>query len=249
MCVMGIMLLLTLMMCLQITSSVVSAGASPVDQTLDDMRELAAELAAEVTQLQQSASDQMALLNSGAIEDPKLLKDRSLSLEIENQSVTDNIRELWQQQDSSQTSLDSIQNTAKTRHAQIAQTKTLRSENRKLNKSLDELKRGDRVVYNAHDSSAATCWLVELTDLRTIQVAEMGKSGKPLTFSSRSDLELWMIQRHRSGAVFLILVKPDAAELLEPLTEQLRAQNVVFGFDLLPQNRVAIDPVTGAAAQ
>ena len=248
-CVMGIMLLLTLIMCLRITSSVAIARTSSVEQTLDEMKQQAAALAAEIEQLQQTASDQIALLNSGAIDDPELLTDRSLTMENEIQLATAEIRELWQQQAASQTSLESMKKSAEARRPQVARTEALRAENKNLNRSLDELKRGDRVIYNAHNSSSATCWIVELTNRATIQAAELKKSQRPLTFASSSDLQSWMIQRHRSGAVFLILVKPDAAELLEPLTEKLRAAKVVFGFDLLPQDKLAIDPVFGAAIQ
>ena len=38
-----------------------------------------------------------------------------------------------------------------------------------------------------------------------------------------------------------MLVKPDAADILDPLTEELRSGNVVFGFDLLAQDKTAID--------
>ena len=248
-CVMGIMLLLTLTMCLRITASVALARASSVDQTLDEMKQQAAALAAEIQRLQDTADEQIALLNSGAIDDPGLLTDRSLTMENEIQLATAEIRELWQQQAVSQTSLESMKKLAKARQPQVAQTAAFRTENKNLNRSLDELERGTRVIYNAHDSSAKTCWLVELTNVKTIHAAELGKTQKPLSFGSIADLQSWMIQRHRSGAVFLILLKPDAAELLEPLTEKLRAARVVFGFDLLPRDQSAIDPVFGAATQ
>ncbi|MCH2203815.1 MAG: hypothetical protein MK102_17755 [Fuerstiella sp.] len=248
-CVMGIMLLLTLMMCLQITSSVASARVSSVEQTLDEMKQQAVALAGEIEQLQQTASDQTVLLNSGAIDDPELLRDHSLKMTNEIQLATADVRELQQQQDDSQTSLESTKNTVKARRTQAAQTEALRAENRNLNRRLDDLRQGNRIIYNAHDSSSATCWLVELTNPGTIQAAEMGMSRKPLTFASRSDLQSWMTQHHRSGAAFLILVKPDAAEILEPLTAALRARKVTYGFDLLPQDKAAIDPVSGAAVQ
>ena len=248
-CVMGIMLLLTLMMCLQITATVASDTASPVEQTLDEMKQQAADLAAEVMQLQQLAGEQIVLLNSGAIEDPELIKEQSLTMENENQLANETIRELWQQHTENETSLESIIKTDKDRQAQISETETLRDDNRNLSKRLDELKRGDRVIYNAHNSSATTCWLVELTNATTIQAAELGKSIPPLSFTSQTDLQFWMLQRQRSGAVFLILVKPDAADSFELLSEELRLKSVTFGFDLLPQDKLAIDPILGAAAQ
>ena len=73
-CVMGIMLLLTLMMCLQITSVVASADAAPAAQMVSELKQQAAALAAEISKLESEASEQASLLESGAIDDPELLR-------------------------------------------------------------------------------------------------------------------------------------------------------------------------------
>ena len=64
------------------------------------------------------------------------------------------------------------------------------------------------------------------------------------TFSSLDSLKKWIRQQHQKGAVFLLLVKPDAADVLDPLSEDLRREQIVFGFDLLPQDKIAINGTT-----
>ena len=54
-CVMGIMLLLTLMMCLQITSVIAATEHSAASQMVDELRSQAAALSAEVARLRCSS--------------------------------------------------------------------------------------------------------------------------------------------------------------------------------------------------
>ncbi|MEQ9410974.1 MAG: hypothetical protein RIK87_24900 [Fuerstiella sp.] len=248
-CVMGIMLLLTLIMCLQITSSVATADASTAAETVQQMKQQAAALSAEIAALQQSVDEQMSLLNSGAIDDQELLKNRSVTLESDNLLATKDVQRLWQQKSSSQTTLSQLQAMESQRRQQQKQTAALEQLNRELDARVKQLQSGERVVYNGHNSTSAVCWLVELTDSNTFQAAELGKSNPPQRFSSMTQLSAWVAGRHRSGAVFMFLVKPQAADVLEPLTDRLRSQNVTFGFDLLAQDSKAIDPATGAAVQ
>ena len=141
-----------------------------------------------------------------------------------------------------------MQLNARQTHELPERTRQLEEQNQELTKSLEQLQNGDRVVYNAHSTSAASCWLVEMSGERSFVAAEIGKAQLPRQFSSVSEVRSWMVQQHQSGAVFLLIVKPDAAGILDELSDHLRSQNVTFGFDLLPQNKAAIDPNSGAAA-
>ena len=248
-CVMGIMLLLTLMMCLQITSVVATAQSSPAEETIRQMKQQAADLSAEVATLQKSVDQHTALLNSGAINDATLLKNRSVTLATDIRLATADIAAQWEQRTTRQNTLSSLQDAEQRQQKDLESAAELIRQNQQLLKTQQELKSGNRVVYNAHDSIAGACWLVELTAINSFQAAELGKNQVPLKFSSSQDLSAWILQRHRSGAVFLLLVKPNSADILEPLTEELRTQQVVFGFDLLPQHKTAIDPATGASIQ
>lgn len=248
-CVMGIMLLVTLMMCLQITSVVALSSDSDVNDTVRQMKVRAAALSAEIAQLQQTVDEQASLLNSGAINDQTLLRDRSATLEADNRIAQEQMRRLLAEQAATQQKLTDLQNVSILQANQPEETNRLQLENQRLQQQLEQIKSGERVIYNAHVSNSKTCWLVEMTSAGNFIAAELGKQQTPKQFSSQRDLAAWMLQRHRAGASFMLVVKPNAADTFDLLAETLRRQNIAFGFDLLPQDMSAIDPITGAGAQ
>lgn len=244
---MGIMLLLTLMMCLQITVAVAPSRPSSSAQTIQQMQQQAAALSNEVAELQQSVDEQLALLNSGALMDPNLLKNQAATMEAANAAARDAVQAAVQRQVNAQAMLNEVQQTAQASN-QPQQIAELEKQNQELQKTIEQLKSGSRVVYNGHDSDARTCWLVEMENSTTFRAAELGRSQPPRTFASVDAVSAWILQTHQQGAAFLLIVKPQAASVLDGLSSTLRAANVAFGFDLLPQQASALDPVTGAAA-
>lgn len=248
-CVMGIMLLVTLMMCLQITEVVAVSSDSDVADAVRQMKVRAAALSAEIDELQQTVDEQATLLNSGAINDETLLRNRSATLEADNRIAQERMKRLLEEQAATQQKLSDLNNIAIREASQPEQTEELKAENQRLQEQLEQLKNGERVIYNAHTSNAQTCWLVEMTAPGKFMVAELGKQQSPKSFQSQQDLSAWMQQRHRGGASFMLVVKPDAADTFDQLAEQMRRQKIAFGFDLMPQDRTAIDSAAGAVAQ
>lgn len=248
-CVMGIMLLLTLMMCLQITTVVANAGSSSAAETIQQMRRQAAALSAEIAELQQSVDDQTSLLNSGAINDPELLRDRTIAMSTEVDSAKTDLKGLWKQHSITATSLVDLQELARVKSDVKTEADQMQAQNQALAEKLKQLQTGERVIYNAHTSTSSTCWLVEMNGENSFLAAELGKQQRPKSFSSSADLRRWILQKHRSGAVFMLIVKPKCAAKLDEISAELRSSNVVFGFDLLPQDKTVIDPMTGAAVQ
>lgn len=248
-CVMGIMLLVTLMMCLQITSVVAVSSDSDVNDTVRQMKARAAALSAEIAELQQAVDEQTSLLNSGAINDQALLRNRSATLDADNRIAQEQMKRLLQEQAATQQALSDLQNVAMVQATLPEQTDRLQLENQRLQQQLQQVQSGERVVYNAHAGNSKTCWLIEMTAPGSFVAAEIGPQHPPKSFSSQRDLNAWMLQRHRSGASFMLVVKPDAADTFDVLAESLRRQNIAFGFDLLPQDKTAIDPTSGSVVQ
>lgn len=248
-CVMGIMLLLTLMMCLQITAVVAPADAAPAAKMVNELQQQAAALSAEIAALESEAAEQTSLLNSGAIDDPNLLRDRSLTLNNDNKLAQADISGLWDQAVQAESTLAKLTDTQAERIEQATETQQLREDNSNRAQRLENLKSGRRVVYNAHDSNSSSCWLVELSDTSTFVVAELGQRKAPVRFQTVEALKSWIERQNRQGCVFLLVVKPAAAGILDSLTDDLRRSKVSFGFDLLPQDKTAIDPVVGAVVE
>ena len=247
-CVMGIMLLITLMLCLQISSASLSVP-SKSDETIRRMQQQAASLTQEIESLQKTVDDQITLLTAGAIDDPELLRNRALTLETENNLAKADLTAMWQQQVSARETLSDLQRTSDQENARKSELTQLQQENARIMEELKQLKSGDRVIYNAHTSAASACWLVEMSDSGTFLTGELGKKQVPLEFKSRAALSAWIQQRHRAGAVFMLIVKPNAATVFEQLSDELRKQNITFGFDLLPQNQSALQTGTPSGGQ
>ena len=248
-CIMGIMLLLTLIMCLQISSTMVTADAPDTARIVEQMRQQSAELAAEVAGLERKVETHLNQLNAGAISDVSLLRKRLNQLDDDSQRGKQRVRDLWEQKAEVDVRLTRLRETARQNQDRPQRTQLLQQQNEQMAEQLEQLRQGDRVIYNAHDSASTDCWLVELVDTTTFQTALIGQKRKPLQFASPALLQSWIQEQHRGGAAFLLLVRPSAADLLESLTEELRQQKIVFGFDLLPPDKVAIDPVMGAAVE
>jgi hypothetical protein len=246
-CIMGIMLLLTLIMCLQISTTMGTTGAPDTAAIVQRMQQQSIELTAEVSRLETEVGVQLNQLNAGAISDVSLLKQRMQHLDDDNQRAQQRVRNLWEQKANADASLTRLRETNQQNQNRPQLTQQLQQQNAQLKEQLEQMRQGDRVVYNAHDSATAECWLVELAGTSSFQAALIGQKQKPLTFSSHAALKSWIEKQHRRGAAFLLLIRPAAADMLEVFAEELRQQNVVFGFDLLPPDTVAIDPVTGAS--
>jgi len=248
-CIMGIMLLLTLIMCLQITTATAMVDATTASQIVEQMKRQATELSAEVSRLETEVGQQLNQLNAGAISDGSLLTRKLEQLNSENQRAQQRVRQLWEQKADTDARLNRLRDTARQNQNRPQQTTRLQQQNEQLQQKLEEMKQGNRVVYNAHDSSTAECWLVELKDESNFQAARVGRRESPQAFASQTSLQSWMAEQHRRKAAFLLLVRPAAADILDTLTQELRQQKMVFGFDLLPAGKVAIDPQTGAVAE
>ena len=248
-CIMGIMLLLTLIMCLQITSTTATANTPDAARIVEQMQQQSAELAAEVSRLETEVGEQLNQLNAGALSDATLLKQRLKQLNDDNQRAQQRVRDLWEQKAGTDAQLVRLQTAAQQSQSRPQQTQQLEQQNDQIKERLEQMQQGNRVVYNAHDSATAECWLVELTDTASFQTALIGRKQPPQRFSSQASLKSWMEEQHRRGSAFLLLVRPASADMLEAFTEELRQKSIVFGFDLLPPDRVAIDPVTGAVIE
>lgn len=234
-CVMGIMLLLTLMMCLKITATA-AVEATPPPAAADAEAE---SLAQQIEELQAQVDADAELLASGALENSELLEARLTQLQSDLKTTQAESEALQQQKMRQLSSASQVAAMRAQTETMAATATTLQEQNEELQKQIEQLQNGTRVIYNAHDSAARTCWVVELNDLNSIRAIEVGKSTKPTQLTS-ANLLAWMRQQHTQRAAFLLVIKPATASLLEGLTKKLREENIAYGFDLVPQEHTAL---------
>jgi len=246
-CLMGIMLLLTLLIAMQITEQPIRSEDQAAARR-QELQTMVTGLQRDIDQLEQQTQANSQLLASGALADQELLSARHRQAMAARQAAAAELQRLLSESVAASGSLASVTALAAQQQADGDRDRQrLTAELAAMKSRLQGLTDGTRVVYNRQSSSAATCWIVEVTDDRSIQAAPLGRSQKPLVFPGIRDVLRWIRDEHRRGAEFLILLKPAAEEAADLLPGTLREEQIPHGYDLLGQDQTALDPDRGAA--
>jgi len=248
-CLMGIMLLLTLLIALQITEQPVRSADQAADRRTE-LQTMMTDLQRDIAQLEQQTQANRQLLASGALADQNLLAARHQQALAAQQAAASELQRLRSESANAARSLADVTATATRQQAESTrEQQQLLAELAAMKSSLQGLTDGTRVIYSQHSGTAETCWIVEVTDDRSIQAAPIGRTRKPLTFTGIPEVLRWIRTEHRKGAEFQILLKPAAVEAADLLPETLREEQIPHGYDLLGQDQTALDPERGAVTQ
>lgn len=239
-CVMGIMLLLTLIMSLQ-----VAVGGAL--QTSPEMRRLMMSMQEEATRLEEaiagteaSVSIQTSLLKSGALLDSKLLSESTTKIQKDVENAEGELKRLSLLKAASERDLLDTQAEWQQRSEHASRIKQLSNENNNLKAEIVKLNNGQRVIYNAHDSQSRNCWVIELSNPSDIKASVIGSNHNISVFNDVNTLIYWLQARALSGDSFMLLIKPDAASVFDAVTETLNQLKSSYGFDLLHQDTIVI---------
>ncbi len=245
-CLMGIMLLLTLMICLQVTDKP-TRSSEEVQKRSTEMQADVLSLQAEMSDLERQVSENTAVLESGALSNQTLLREKQQAISAAQAAAERELLVMLQQSMNSAETLNSTKSAAETkRQSSEASIAQLIQEASRQEKSIQQMLEGRRVVYNRYVGSASACWIIEVTSDTNIKAAQIGRKQVPLTFSSVNEVLQWTRERHREGSEFLLLLKPGASLAIDRLPGTLREEGIAHGYDLLGQDQTALDPVTGA---
>ncbi|MEY3172178.1 MAG: hypothetical protein RLZZ436_91 [Planctomycetota bacterium] len=245
-CLMGIMLLLTLLIAMQITDQP-SRSADQAADRQHQLQTIVSDLQRDIAQLEQQTQANRQLLSSGALADKDLLTARHQQAVAAEQAAAAELQRLRSESSTAARSLDTVSTAAARQQADSEQEQQrLIAELAAMKSRLQQLSDGTRVVYSQHSGTAETCWIVEVTDDRSIQAAPLGRSQKPLALGGIPETLRWIRTEHGRGAEFLILLKPAAVEAADLLPGTLREEQIPHGYDLLGQDQTALDPERGA---
>ena len=162
-CVMGIMLLLTLLICLQITDTP-SRSSSEVRARAVELRTSVSGLQDELTDLESRVRSNSAILQSGGLSNANLLREKQQDAEAARAAAERELLSLLQQSASAVQSLSDLTTSARTRQAlSVEEITRLIEETKRQKKTLTDIQDGTRVIYNRYVGSADTCWIVEIT--------------------------------------------------------------------------------------
>lgn len=240
---MGIMLLLTLMMCVQIVQNPGAANVNHDVKALNEVHAASKNLQASLANLQGAVAANDKLFSAGGLVDAGILRQQKQKARNANKRAERDLKQLEQQADSART-INQKLNTLVGASTAKRQTDQLKVAIADAQKVLQQLEAGKRVLYN-RPAGSNECWLVEVSTESEIHAGIIGKKEKPTSFPSIEHCRDWMLSL-RFKADFLIIIKPDTWGLKAPLEKVCQDSNITYAFDLLPQNRFAVDPEFGA---
>jgi hypothetical protein len=248
-CVMGIMLLLTLMMALNVNLNPGTGMDADMQAAVNMLIDESAGLRSEVSTLETRIADQLAVLQSGAILNSESLTVSRNTLVGEVAAHQTDLARLNELSAGSLERLKEVESEYESRQDDEQVIATLKQQKEQLTKKLKHMRTGQKRIYNAHNSSAKDCWLIEFSSSTIIRVAQMGKVDPPRDFRSVAELITWIDAQKGRDVALILLIKPDAADFMEPLTAKLIELAIPFGFDLLPQDATAIDAPSGVVVE
>jgi cell division protein FtsB len=247
-CLMGIMLLLTLLIALQIVEHPVRSSAQISDRRAA-LEATIAKLEQQTAELRQQANLNRQMLASGALTNSELLAPQVDEAITAHTAAATELKQLQAAAAAqAQAAASAVRAAGEVRASSTAERLRLVSEMSRMQSLLDNVQMGNRVIYNSHRGAAGTCWIVEVTNDATIHAAPMGRAQKPLLLGDTEAALSWIRAERRRGSEFLILLKPDAANATDLIPETLRNERIPHGYDLLGQDQTALDPERGAAA-
>lgn len=240
---MGIMLLLTLILCMQIVQNPGIADISHDAKALSKLTAASRSLQADLQLLQIAVQANERLFNSGGLINAEILRSQMDEARLANQRAERDMQELVAQTDEANAVAEQLEAFAAASSAS-QETDGLKVTISEAKRVLEQLERGKRVLYNRPPGSNE-CWLVEVSTETDVRAGVIGKKEAPKSFSSIEHCRDWMLAK-RSSADFLIVIKPQTWDLKAPLEKVCQESQVTYAFDLLPQNKIALDETFGA---
>jgi hypothetical protein len=241
------MLLLTLMMSLQVNVSPGTGMDDAMQATVQKLTGETQQLLRDTASLESRIEDQLAVIKSNALLDSDILTKSRDQLSADVTAATLDLSRVQEMADASAERLKGVGAEFQQSRGDAEEARRLQQEILEIQKKLQQLRSGDRKIYNAHDSAAKTCWLVELSTAQEIRVAQLGRAGDPRAFKNVGQLLEWIKTVSSDDVAFMVLLKPEAAALFDQISKTLIPLGIPFGFDLLPQNATAFEePPEGA---
>ncbi|MCE2797549.1 MAG: hypothetical protein ACK5TG_16130 [Planctomyces sp.] len=239
-CVMGIMLLLTLMLAVELSATEVTSSQSAAEDSLQTLETESAELLTAIATLEQQLATQTETLRSGALLNPELLEHshrvaiREAATSQEEAQRTESLARTSQQ------TLNGIRQQFTGLQAILEETQSLESQLAARQQELDQLNSGSKLVYNRHSSSTKFCWIIELDSPTQIRAGLMGDASACTKLQDVATTIEWIANKPAQDSSVMLLVKPGGAACLKELSAEFRRREIPYGFDLLPQDTTVL---------
>jgi len=242
-CVMGIMILVTLILALEVIDGGEITHVSDVKERLAANRVLISDLQREIERLRVALNHSVARTNALVAIDSEQI---STDLEYCEIQKTQMQRRLFEQE----VALNDLQTVIRKANSDIDAGNTERQlqlevAKRQSEKEMDRLKSmvtSDIIVFR--DLPTRNIFLVEVTGSGFL-VARYGRVEVPVQCRDVTEIGAWLQQTQDLNPALYLIVKPSGVSELETLKFFLQRRNVAFSYTLLKEAARPIDPVKG----
>jgi len=249
----GIVLFITLILTLELLTKEV---ASPVQQTallIPEINQALSEVQAEIALLKERLREQSTANESTARISSQEIERNQLETNVQVVRLKAEIEKLKQQAKRMSAEQETWETKRLDRNSDRMRLNSLRETIDQLNKEKENLTQTNRVIFNPSDA-AGIAWIIDLSE-SAILVAQAGVSSVPVTFDSPiKELRIqalmhWVRNHNPNEEYFVLLARPGTIEMFYELRDKLQSLRFPVGFDLLPNDQMAIDPQFGAGTR
>ncbi len=241
-------MLVTLLLALELTTRTLSSPSSSMALEASQLQESITSAEAELAKLTSYLESRSSLDSDIGDFTNQTAVSEAAALSEENTLLRSNISQLLSKQGELRELLQKANADWTDRNSEVTSLETKQEELAAVIEELTELKNSQRVFYNQADVGGRQVYLVELYG-SDILVAQAGEKATPERFpnpGAESSFLKWAGKHSSSQIRFVIIVHPGTTDSFRTLSEKLKDKGFKIGYDLLPDDKIAIDPEKGA---
>jgi hypothetical protein len=251
-CVSGIIILITLVLAIELSQRTQGSPAAQTAELASDIRTAIEDTRIEIKRLEAELARRASAAEQVAGAHTELLQADLMAANQQIKSLEAEVAEIQRKEKLAAAEHEQVQ--AKQFDHQKEQQKTVEVERevKNLEDKLEELIKQDRPIYNSRTADGKQVWLVQVDGEQSL-VAPAGKASKPVPLAhgssllSGSEFEQWLKTKSSAADFLFFLVRPEGAKAFSMLKQEASSKRFSYGFDLLGEARVVVDPVNGAA--
>lgn len=247
-----IVLLLTLELVEQRTSSVQATDLFENTKLFDEVKETETKL----NELRERLNQFDETIRTDPALSPRDLNRQIQDLRVQSDALAETVNDL-------QTEL----NTSSTRDGRLSEEQrklqlfrqnlsVVEQEESRLRAEIETLTTENRPIFKFPQRDRRNGWLAVVSS-STVEIAPLGRVARPVIFQSKmSSLDFtdaadrfvrWIDKENATSAFFYLIVRPDGVEVFSKIADKLDQRSIRYGFDLTGSDQVILNAERGAA--
>lgn len=252
----GILVFITLLLALELVERVEGRPDNSLTKLAAELFGAVRQATAERDRLAEITGRSAQALNNAVERSPLVLEQESRKTALAIASLKQEIEELEARSDGTEQRLREATAREPEAQAQRALQRSLQAEVENLKRELDGIRDEDRVYVNVSGGPVREGWVVEVGRAQ-ILAAPLSRAGKPRVFDANTGLFgnlmgdaatralLKWLDDENPGQYVLLLIRPSGHSRFDEIQQHFKDQARPFGFDLIGESQMVIDPERG----